>query len=160
MKELVLMRHGEALSAGESGAGDDSGRKLSPRGKDQVRASAGRLKELGFTPDVIVSSPFLRTMETAGIAAALFPAARRVKEPALASSLSLIDILSAIDSAADGANSVLVVGHQPTMGALSGLLLSAPPPPFQTGSFAYLKSLAGQEIRRAQLAEFFSPEPI
>ncbi len=160
MKELVLMRHGMALSVRESGAGEDSGRKLSPEGKDQIKISAGRLKELGFTPDMIISSPFLRAVETADIAAGLFPTARRVKEPALVSMDSLTGILNAIYSSAEGASSVLVAGHQPTMGSLSGLLLNASPPPFHTGSFAYFKLSGGQASRRAELAEFFTPEPI
>jgi phosphohistidine phosphatase len=160
MKELVLMRHGAALSVLDSGAGEDSGRKLSPEGKDQIRISAGRLKDLGFTPDIIISSPFLRAVETADIAARLFPYARRVKEPALTCADSLTGILNAIYSAAKGASSVLVAGHQPTMGSLSGLLLNTPPPPFQTGSFAYLKTPDGPDLHTAELTEFFTPEPI
>jgi phosphohistidine phosphatase len=160
MKKLVLMRHGAALSILESGAAGDAGRKLSSEGKDQIRASAGRLKELGFMPDVIISSPFLRAVETADIAAGIFPAARRVKEPALASPASLTGILDAISSAAEGASSVLVAGHQPAMGALSGLLLNAPPPPFHTGSFAYLKLPGGPDMRGSELVELFTPEPI
>lgn len=160
MKELVLMRHGEALSICESEAGGDAGRKLSAAGKCQIRTAAGRLKKLGFAPDIIISSPFLRAVETAEIAAALFSSARLVKEPALASSASLTEILNAISSASNGASSVLVAGHQPAMGALSGLLLNSPPPPFHTGSFAYLKLPEGTDQRDAELAEFFTPEPI
>ena len=160
MKELVLMRHGEALSPLDSGAAGDAGRKLSPRGREQAGLSAARLKSLGFAPDIIISSPLLRAVETADIAALLFPGAGRVKEPALASPASLDEVLNAVHSAAGEASSVLVAGHQPTMGELSGLLLGAPPPLFHTGSFIYLKLPYGLKQCDAELAEFFEPEPV
>jgi len=158
MKELVFMRHGAAQAALEPGARGDAGRKLSPEGKAQIEASSRRLKELGFSPGVIISSPLLRAVETADIAAALFPAARRVQEPALASSAQLQGILKAIDSHAAGNSFVLVIGHQPTLGLLSGLLLRTAGPHFTTGSFACLKLTGEPGSGKAELADFFSPE--
>ncbi len=160
MKELVFMRHGLAVPAREPGARGDAGRRLSPEGKAQIEASSNRLKELGFSPGVIISSPFLRTVETSDIAAALFPAARRVQEPALVFPLSLPDILKAITAAAAGDPLVLVIGHQPTLGALCGLLLRTGGPHFTTGSFAYLRFPGGPGSGKAELADFFSPEPL
>jgi len=158
MRELVLMRHGEALSVRESGADGDAGRRLSPRGKDQAAASAERLKTLGFVPDVIISSPLLRAVETADIAAAVFPSAARRREPALASDASPGTVLEALRSAAGEAASVLVAGHQPALGGMSGLLMDSPPPPFHTGSFAYFRLTEAAGPRAAELAEFFTPE--
>jgi phosphohistidine phosphatase len=160
MKELVFMRHGLAMPAREPGARGDAGRRLLPEGKAQAEASSKRLKELGFSPLVIISSPYLRAMETADIAAALFPAARRVQEPALISPSPLQDILTAITTAADGAPSVLVVGHQPTLGALCGLMLGTGGPHFTTGSFSYLRYSGAPGSGKAELADFFSPEPL
>ena len=148
------------MPARDQGARSDADRRLSPEGKAQIQASSKRLRELGFSPGVIISSPFLRTVETADIAAALFPAAKRVTEPALASTNSVPDILKAITAAAAGAPSVLVIGHQPTLGALCGLLAAANGPHFTTGSFAYLKFSAGPRSGRAELADFFSPESL
>ena len=157
MEELVFMRHGSAMPARGPGAGGDADRRLSAEGKAQIEASSKRLRELGFSPGVIISSPFLRTVETADIAAALFPGAKRVKEPALAFPPSLPAVLTAITAAAAGAPSVLVIGHQPTLGALCGLLVAADGPHFTTGSLAYLKFPAGPGSGRAELADFFSP---
>jgi len=164
MKELVLMRHGLALSVQESGADGDAGRKLSPDGKAQIAAASKRLKELGFSPGVIISSPFLRAVETAAIAASLFPGARRVEETALVSQASLPGLLKAVAARAAGEPSVLVVGHQPVLGALGGLLLKTDGLPLGTGSFIYLKLPdelklpAGPGSGKAELTEFFSPE--
>lgn len=158
MKELVFMRHGSAIPALGPGAGNDASRRLAPEGKAQIEVSSRRLKQLGFSPGVIISSPFLRAVETADIAAALFPAAKRVKEPALVLPLTLPDILKAVTAAAAAAPSVLVIGHQPTLGALCGLLLGTDGLHFTTGSFARLKFPGGPGSGKAELADFFSPE--
>ncbi len=160
MKELVVMRHGLAMPAREPGARGDAGRPLSPEGKAQIKVSSKRLKELGFSPGVIISSPFLRAVETADIAAALFPAARRVKELTLVSPLPMPDILKAITAAAAGDPFVLVIGHQPVLGALCGLLLGTDGLHLATGSFACLKSSGGFGSGKAELADSFSPEPL
>ena len=160
------MRHGLALSAQESGLRGDAGRKLSQDGKDQITASSKRLRELGVSPGVIISSPFLRAMETADITAEYFPAAKRVTEPALVSAASLSDILDAIAAAAAGEPSVLVIGHQPTLGSLCGLFLKSDNLPLSTGGFAYLKLPnefplpGGPGCVKAELADFFSPESV
>ena len=166
MKELILMRHGLALSARESGPRGDAGRKLSRDGEAQIETSLKRLKELGVSPGIIISSPFLRAVETADIAAKHFPAARRATEPALASADSLAHILDAIASAAAAEPSVLVIGHQPTLGSLCSLLLKTHCLPLSTGGFAYLR--LPNELRlpdghgygKAELADFFAPESI
>jgi len=158
MKELVFMRHGTPLSIQESGSAGDAGRKLAPDGKTQIELSARRLKQLGFSPGVIISSPYVRAVQTADIASGFFPAAKRVSEPVLATPLSLTAILDAIDSDAGGAASVLVIGHQPTLSSLSGRLLGTASPYFTTGSFAYLKLSGGIGSEKADLAEFFAPE--
>lgn len=160
MKELVIMRHGLAMPAREPGARGDAGRPLSTEGRAQIEVSSKRLKELGFSPGVIISSPFLRAVETADIAAALFPAARRVKEPALVSPSPLPEILKAVTTAAAGDPFVLVIGHQPVLGALCGLLLRTDGLHFTTGSFAYLRSSGDLGSGKFELADSFSPEPL
>jgi len=160
MKELVFMRHGLAMPAREPGARGDADRRLSPEGKAQIEISSKRLNELGFLPGVTISSPLLRAVETADIAAAMFPAARRVEEPALVFPSSLPNILKAITSAAAGAPFVLVIGHQPTLGALCGFLLGTDGLHLTTGSFGYLKFPGAPGSGKAELIDSFSPEPV
>jgi len=152
------MRHGAALSAAESGTDGDAGRKLAPEGKEQAGLSAKRLKERGFLPGVIVSSPLRRAVETADIAAVFFPGARRIEEPALASPAPPADILRAVSRAAGADLSVMVVGHQPTLTALCVSILKTAGPFFSTGSFARLKLPDDMKTGRAELAEYFAPE--
>ena len=160
------MRHGLALSALEHGPRGDAGRKLSRDGEAQIALSSKRLKELGVSPALIISSPFRRAVETADIAAEHFPAAGRAIVPSLAAPVSITGILNDIAAASGDAPSVLVIGHQPTLSSLCGLLLSTDGPPFSTGSFAYLKFQkeprlpGGPGAGKAVLAELFAPEPI
>jgi phosphohistidine phosphatase len=166
MKELVLMRHGQALSAQESGPLGDAGRKLSPDGRTQIKTSSMRLKELGVLPGIIISSPFLRAVETADIVAEHFPSAKRATEPALVSTAPLSDIVKAITSKAAGETSVLVIGHQPTLGSICSLLLRSDCVPLSTGSFACLKFRDERKspdetgCGKAELSEFFVPERV
>jgi isoleucyl-tRNA synthetase len=64
-----VMRHGESLSNTEDSA--DSGKRvdnhLTERGIQEVKESAGQLKEIGF--DYIITSPILRAKETAHLVA-------------------------------------------------------------------------------------------
>src|SRR4030095_12070306 len=67
--ELYLMRHG---SAGERGNAwpDDGKRPLSENGMTRMRKSMRGLAEAGLTIDVVLTSPLVRTRQTAEIVAA------------------------------------------------------------------------------------------
>ncbi|MCX7641350.1 MAG: histidine phosphatase family protein [Elusimicrobiales bacterium] len=62
---LVIVRHGEALPKSENGS--DFSRHLSDDGRLAVKKAAENLKMSGFKFDFILSSPFVRTIETAEI---------------------------------------------------------------------------------------------
>ena len=63
MKKLTLIRH--AKSDWGSGAASDFDRPLNRRGNKAVPAMAGRILERGSRPDLLVSSPAQRAVETA-----------------------------------------------------------------------------------------------
>ena len=66
--ELYLIRHGVAEERGAAWP-DDSKRPLTDNGMTRVRKSARGLDELGVTFDVILTSPLVRTRQTAEIIA-------------------------------------------------------------------------------------------
>ncbi len=113
------MRHGHALSRQEAGVAADAERPLSARGEEEVLEAARHLRESGFEPGLIVSSPFLRASRTAEIAAGIFPSAERRTAAALSDgpAQAVLDLVRDISS--EGGK-VLVVGHQPLMGAIAG----------------------------------------
>ncbi|NTV44901.1 MAG: class I tRNA ligase family protein [Candidatus Yonathbacteria bacterium] len=70
----AVMRHGQAdhnVLGIMSGLADNP-HHLTEKGREQVRASALRMKADGFVPDMIVTSPFVRTRETAEMVADTF----------------------------------------------------------------------------------------
>ena len=110
--ELILWRHAEA----EDGAPDDA-RRLTPRGFDQAeRMAAWLAKRLPASYRLLVS-PARRTQQTA---AALHKKFQTVD--ALAPGGSIGAVLKAANWPASN-DTVIVVGHQPTLGAVAARLL-------------------------------------
>jgi phosphohistidine phosphatase len=69
--ELYLIRHADAVALGESKAEKDVDRPLSPSGEQQVQALATGLQRKGVALQLILTSPLLRSVQTAeGIAKA------------------------------------------------------------------------------------------
>ncbi len=70
----VGMRHGEAVNNTTNTVNSDLAANhfpLTRRGKEQVKKAAGEMRRAKITPDLIFSSPFLRTKETAELAGTL-----------------------------------------------------------------------------------------
>jgi len=66
---LYIIRHAIAVEAGDPQFEKDSLRPLTPKGKDKMKKIAQALWELEIQPDLILSSPTVRTMDTARILA-------------------------------------------------------------------------------------------
>lgn len=150
------MRHGHALSRQEAGVASDSERPLSGRGEREVLESAKRLSAAGFAPDRIVSSPFLRARRTAEIAAGVFPSAARGTAQVISDgpAQALLDLAQGFYA---GTERVLVVGHQPLIGAVAAYLLGDDPFDLSPAGFVRLKCEG--EPGCATLLEFYAPPP-
>jgi phosphohistidine phosphatase len=66
---LYLMRHGLAVDPADPKCPPDPERPLTPKGIEKTRAAALGLRALGLKPDVMFSSPLLRALQTAEVAA-------------------------------------------------------------------------------------------
>jgi len=119
---MVIVRHGHALSAGEAGVLSDYDRPLSERGRRGAAFSASKLAELGIKPSVIIASPLVRAQQTAAIMAEAFGAPVRTARE-LSGEYDLRELWSAVCAGAGDSACVMVVGHQPQMGLLAGVLL-------------------------------------
>jgi phosphohistidine phosphatase len=131
--QLILWRHAEAEDA-IPGRISDSARALTARGHAQA-ARIGTWLNRHLPQDVrIVVSPATRTLQTASALSRPFRADDRV---GLAASVPTI-----LDACAwplsDGFT--LVVGHQPTLGEVAGILLKRPALQVPRGSIVWLKS--------------------
>jgi len=120
MKTLLLLRHAKAAdaAAGQS----DFDRVLKDRGRDQARAIGKFIKDRALNVDLVLCSAAARAKETAEL---LMTAAglntERRDEPRIyeAGSLQLFDL---IVNLTDSAESVLLVGHNPSLEDLVHLL--------------------------------------
>lgn len=148
------MRHGHSLSAREAGVATDSERPLSPRGEQEAREAARRLSSAGFAPDRIVSSPLARARRTAEIAAEIFPAAARetARELSDGPAQAILDLLNGISA---GGGRVLVVGHQPLLGAIAGYFTGGEGYDLAPAGFVRLN--AAERPGSSSLVEFYSP---
>jgi len=112
---LILWRHAEAeiVRPGE----DDLERQLTAKGRRQAERMAGWLEERLPAEVRVLASPAARTQQTAQALD------RRFKTvDALAPERSVDDLLAAAGWPGDD-GSVLIVGHQPTLGLAAARLL-------------------------------------
>ncbi|TDG07541.1 phosphohistidine phosphatase SixA [Paraburkholderia guartelaensis] len=112
---LILWRHAEA----EDIAASDLSRQLTTRGRKQAQNVARWLRARLPDDAVILASPAARTIQTAE---ALTDQYRVVRE--LAPDASVEQVLAAVGWPDGLASTVVVVGHQPTLGEVAAQLLS------------------------------------
>ncbi|MGN6190975.1 MAG: SixA phosphatase family protein [Rhodanobacteraceae bacterium] len=119
MRELLLLRHAEAMSAGPDGR--DTERPLSLHGEAQARAAGAWLAEHGAAPDAVLCSPARRTQMTVDAVGK----ALRVPKPQFVHAIYRAtpgELLALIENHASDARQVLLVGHNPGMEELLALL--------------------------------------
>lgn len=139
---LYLLRHGPAEPRDIAPAHADRDRALTSEGRAKVRRIAEAMAAMELSFDRILSSPFVRARETAE----LVVAGLRPRRP-----VTLCDELAAEAEPADLPpylaglrplpRDLLLVGHQPFLGALAALLLGSRcdrAVDFKKGGLAYL----------------------
>lgn len=114
--DLILWRHAEAEEGGPDQP--DSKRRLTPRGDKQAHDMAKWLKPRLSKKVKILVSPAMRTQQTASALALPFEI-----EPKIAVGANAVDLLEAAGWP-EGSGTVMLIGHQPTLGQLAALLLS------------------------------------
>jgi phosphohistidine phosphatase len=125
--ELYLIRHGLAAQRGDQYP-DDSKRPLTSQGMARLKTEAKGLDALGVTFAQIVTSPLVRTRQTAEVLAE----SMKTKAP-IANSDSLAPagtpgaVMQELAKYAKK-GSVALVGHEPNMGELAARLIGARAP--------------------------------
>ena len=120
MKTLLLLRHAKSIST--DGKFADFDRPLSDRGRKQAGLIGRYIKQRAIQLDFVLSSPAARARETTESVlqfAELRIEVRYDHRIYEATPLSLIAVVSEVD---DDRKTVLLVGHNPGMEELLGLL--------------------------------------
>jgi phosphohistidine phosphatase len=118
---LYIMRHG--LAEEPTPKGDDAARKLTPKGADKIRKAAAGMRATGLAFNMILTSPIARAVETAEIVTAELGGAEPRIMPELSTGGSPPKALEALTKLRLP-ESVLVVGHEPTLSRLASMLLT------------------------------------
>lgn len=122
---LYLFRHGIAVDRGLPGYTDDSQRPLTPKGAARIHRIGQATKRLGMKFDLILSSPYLRTHQTAQVVASLHGIEEKLfLTENLAPMNSPSGLIGEIQELYASALSILLVGHEPYLGKLASMLLA------------------------------------
>src|SRR5215470_8295763 len=120
---IVLMRHAEAGDADPARWPDDRDRPLTDAGRRAHARVAEALRRMGVRFDRLLTSPLARARETAEITARVYGDAPPLELTELlgdrAEPASTLAGLAGV-----AADTLLCVGHEPTLSRLAGLLLS------------------------------------
>jgi phosphohistidine phosphatase len=150
---LLLLRHAEAEPAVTS----DEARVLTERGIEQASLAGKYCRRNGLRPDLILTSPYERTVQTGDLVASMLDGVPAQTEPFLASGMEPEQGLEGLRSFREF-DCLLAVGHQPDLSLLAAALLGLKEP----GNIPFgLASLAGLQIDRFAFKggslEFFVP---
>lgn len=128
--KLYVMRHGPAEENAASGI--DADRSLTTSGRERVRAVAKTLLDAGEEPARIISSPLVRSVQTAEIVAITTRLASRDGTVEIRRELAPGGAAAKLAHAlaAEGAKRVMMVGHEPDLSALVIALLGSFSRPF------------------------------
>jgi len=148
---VYIVRHGKAT---EHGIKADFDRELTARGQAQAAFLAERIAAVEPRPQTILSSRYPRALQTAGSMQAAL-ACPLITELGLEVDHDVSKPIELIErEIAAGHNSIMLVGHNPQLGELIGVLASNLPPQemiLKTGELVALEIRPSQMIGSAKI---------
>src|SRR6202163_1671581 len=123
MMQLYLIRHGIALDRDAPNAPPDTERPLTPKGMKRSHAAALGLHALGVKPNAVLTSPWLRAVQTAEIFCETigYSSKKILRTDALKSTSAPSDLLRELQSMK--ARVVFCFGHEPQLHLVIGHVL-------------------------------------
>jgi len=144
MRQLTLFRHAHAERPTEDL--EDFERSLDKRGRREAKRMARHLATLGLRPDHLITSPAVRTVETAKLlAGAMDFELARIRHDDRVYLAEADTLLTILRSAPAGAQHVLLVGHNPGLSTLAGRLSAAEEPGELPTAAAYALRFSGNQ---------------
>jgi phosphohistidine phosphatase len=121
--KIHLLRHGIAAGLGQENNFRDEQRALTPEGLAKMRRAAQGLGRLNIDFDVIASSPLIRARQTAEIVAEALKFSQPLDEWGELVPEGPVDAVLRRLNEFRECESVLLVGHQPSIGCLAAHLI-------------------------------------
>ena len=135
--KIHIVRHAEAID--RSSVLPDGHRYLTCRGRTRFRRVAATLRKWDIDPDLIITSPLIRAVQTAEILAETLRFAGELSvHPPLATDFSMARFRELVASV-DQAKELVIVGHEPDLGTLVGDLLDQSPCTLMKGGVVSIK---------------------
>lgn len=134
--KLYFLRHGIAEDS-ETWKGDDAERPLTRVGCERMEREAKTFADLDLAPDAILTSPLVRAKQTAEIAAAALKK-RAIEDRRLAPGFDTKRLAQILQDRA-GADSVMLVGHEPDMSETIGRIAGGANVDLKKGGLAYVE---------------------
>jgi phosphohistidine phosphatase len=121
---LYIIRHAIAVDEGTSDYESDSERPLTNKGRKKMRQIAKSLRNLGVEFDLILSSPYVRARETAEILADVFKMKKKIVFSDNLIPMGNPELLITEVNEKYSVDSIALVGHEPHLSTLVGLLVA------------------------------------
>ena len=156
--EIYLIRHGIAEERGDAWP-DDAKRPLSEEGMTRMRKSMRGLARLELTIDVLLTSPLVRTRQTAEALASAFREPPPIlNTPSLAPGGTHNAIVEDLAKQSHRRKKIAIVGHEPGIGELAARLLGLRKPiEFKKGAICRIDVTALPPTGNGQIKWFLTP---
>jgi phosphohistidine phosphatase len=149
---IYLIHHGNAVNTGTASFEEDARRPLSVKGHDKILMVANGLKSLGVKPNLIISSPHLRSVQTAQILKKVLKCREKLAiNPALVSPGNADDIIGEIVEKYI-VDELLLVGYEPCLSTLIGTLAAGIPNLLGTMKYGGVCCLSIDDLRIQRVA--------
>jgi phosphohistidine phosphatase len=123
MRRLMLLRH--AKSDWSVPGARDHDRTLSARGREAAPKMGAYMARHALVPDLILASTAVRVEETLDLVLPAFEKAPKIARDGRVYEAEADGLLELVKETPRTAHSLLLVGHNPGLGELAGLLIAA-----------------------------------
>lgn len=152
---LYFLRHGKA---GQPRAHDDDARELTPKGMAALRAAAPLWRRLQVRPDVVISSPLRRALQTAELfVEGVGLDSRPVVDERLRPGAAWADMAESVAGHPD-AKRVVLVGHEPDLSNAVAELTGAASVRLRKGGLAAVEFTGQPQPGSGELAWLLDPD--
>jgi len=156
--QLLFLRHGPAKQRG-GWKGDDRERPLTAEGRETMRRVTATMTRLGLKPDIILSSPLARALQTAEIVAGGLAAGGAViQEERLCPGFSSEKLAGIVRDHRD-AKTIMLVGHEPDFSTTISTLIGGGAIVCKKGGLARV-DVEDPSLKRAELVWLLPPRAL
>jgi phosphohistidine phosphatase len=165
MKTLLLMRH--AKSSWKESNIPDHDRPLNRRGKHDAPLMGKQLRDQKMNLDLIISSTALRAETTANLIAKAVRYKGKIILDKSIYNAEPMDLMTLLSNSSDEYNSILLVGHNPTMEETVQMITNSPELTMATCAVAHLTlsidtwtDLKEKQTFSSKLENFWTPKEL